>query len=178
MDRNKADGARARRRCRLKASARDRVRHRPTTRGAIMNQETRNRQSYSDDELARRREFDRSRPLERDETNRLISSKKVEGTPVYDTKGEKIGRIDHVMIGKRSGRVEYAVMDFGGFLGIGEKHHPLPWDALDYDTDRGGYVVDLDKKRLEEAPSFDQGTEPEWNRNYGESVYAYYGVIY
>ena len=114
-----------------------------------MNQaSTSNRNTYSDAELTKRRDFDRSRPLERDETGNLISSNKVDGTAVYATDGEKIGKIDHLMIGKRSGRVEYAVMNFGGFLGMGESHHPLPWDALDYDTDRGGYVVNIDKDRL------------------------------
>ena len=143
-----------------------------------MNQTTQTHQTYSDQELEKRREFDRSRPLERDETSRLISSKKVEGTPVFNTKGEKLGHVDHMMIGKYSGRVEYAVMDFGGFLGMGEKHHPLPWEVLDYDTRLEGYVVDLDKDRLEQAPSFAHDQTPEYDRNYGETVYAYYGVIY
>ena len=143
-----------------------------------MDQTTQTRQTYSDGELDKRREFDRSRPLERDETNRLISSQKVGGTSVYSTKGEKLGSIDHLMIGKRSGRVEYAVMSFGGFLGMGEQFHPLPWDTLDYDTERDGYVVDISKERLEKAPTFERDNEPEWNRNYGETVYGYYGVIY
>jgi hypothetical protein len=143
-----------------------------------MNQATQNRQTYSDSELDRRREYDRSRPLERDETGNLISSRKVEGTPVYNSKGDKLGSVDHMMIGKCSGRVEYAVMSFGGFLGMGERFHPLPWDVLDYDTDRGGYVVDIDKERLERAPTFEKSSQPEWDRNFGETVYTYYGVIY
>ncbi len=140
--------------------------------------QTQNRNTYSDQELDKRREFDRSRPLERDETNRLISSDKVSDTTVYSTGGEKLGSIERLMIGKRSGRVEYAVMSFGGFLGMAEKFHPLPWDALDYDTERDGYVVDKTKEQLEKAPSFDRDREPDWNRDYGENVYAYYGVIY
>lgn len=143
-----------------------------------MTQTTQARQTYSDSELDKRREYDRSRPLERDETSRLISSDKVGGTSVYSTSGEKLGSVDHLMIGKRSGRVEYAVMSFGGFLGMGEKYHPLPWDALDYDTDRDGYVVDTNREQLEKAPTFERGNEPEWDRNYGETVYTYYGVIY
>ena len=143
-----------------------------------MDQATQTRQTYSDSELDKRREYDRSRPLERDETSNLISSRKVEGTPIYNTKGDKLGSVDHVMIGKRSGRVEFAVMSFGGFLGMGEQYHPLPWDVLDYDTDKDGYVVDIDKETLEKGPTFEKGNQPEYDRDYGETVYTYYGVIY
>lgn len=143
-----------------------------------MDQQTQTRNTYSDSELDKRREYDRSRPLERDETSNLISSGKVEGTPVYNTKGEKLGSVDHMMIGKRSGRVEYAVMSFGGFLGMGEQYHPLPWDVLDYDTDKDGYVVDIDKEKLEKGPTFERDNQPGYDRNYGETVYTYYGVIY
>lgn len=143
-----------------------------------MTQQLRNSPTFSDAELDRRREFDRSRPLERDETTDLISSEKVDGTKVYSTDGEKIGSIDHLMIGKRSGRVEFAVMSFGGFLGMGESYHPVPWDALDYDTERGGYVVNIDKERLKEAPSYQEGSLPPFDRQYGETVYSYYGVMY
>lgn len=141
-----------------------------------MDQQT--HQTYSEAELDKRREFDRSRPTERDEAHRLISSDRVEGTAVYSPKGEKIGHIDHLMIGKRSGRVEYAVMSFGGFLGMGESYHPLPWEALDYDTERDGYVVDIDRERLQNAPSYEEDQQPDYDRDYGETVYTYYGVIY
>ncbi|BBC71365.1 photosystem reaction center subunit H [Altererythrobacter sp. B11] len=137
-----------------------------------------NRSSYSDAELDRRREYDRSRPVERDETHNLISSDKVDGTPVYSLDGEKVGHIDHLMIGKRSGRVEYAVMSFGGFLGIGESYHPLPWETLDYDTDRGGYVVNIDKAKLRDAPHYEANAAPPFDRAYGQNVYTYYGVLY
>ena len=144
--------------------------------------QTQTRQTYSDSErnseLDKRREFDRSRPLERDETKRLISSDKVRGTSVYSTQGDKLGSIDHLMVGKRSGRVEYAVMSFGGFLGMGEQYHPLPWDALDYDTERDGYVVDQTREKLEKAPTFEKDREPDWDSNYGQTVYTYYGVLY
>ena len=72
--------------------------------------------------------------LATDETNRLISSDKVEGTPVYNPKGERLGKVHHLMIDKYTGQVAYAVMSFGGFLGIGEKYHPLPWKMLNYDS--------------------------------------------
>jgi sporulation protein YlmC with PRC-barrel domain len=80
-----------------------------------------------------------------DETNRLIASDKVEGTAVYNRQGEKLGTIRNFMVEKRSGKVEYAVLSFGGILGMGDSYHPLPWNVLTYDTTQGGYVVDLDK---------------------------------
>ena len=143
-----------------------------------MDNATQTRTTYSDQELDRRREFDRSRPLERDESRNLISSDKVDGTAVYSIDGEKMGHVKKLMIGKRSGRVEYAVMSFGGFLGMGEQYHPLPWDALDYDTNRGGYVVNIDKDRLKSAPTYEEGNEPTYDSQYGETVYTYYGVVY
>jgi len=123
-------------------------------------------------------ESDRSQPLERDETNSLISSDKVEGTKVYSSDGEDLGYISHLMIGKRSGRVEYAVMNFGSFLGMGGSHHPLPWDALDYDIGRGGYVVSIDKDKLRQAPSYTKDSQPDFDRQYGEGIYQYYGLTY
>src|SRR5881397_1907722 len=88
-----------------------------------------------------------------DETKSLISAGKVKGTSVYNSNGDHLGTIHDIMIDKRRGTVAYAVMSFGGFLGIGEKYHPLPWKVLTYDTRQGGYVVDLDRSRLEGAPS-------------------------
>jgi len=115
---------------------------------------------------------------ETDETDRLIASNKVEGTAVYNRQGNRLGSVYNFMVDKRSGKAEYAVMSFGGFLGIGEGYHPLPWNVLTYDTDKGGYVVDLDKKMLEKAPSYQSGGEPTYDRAYGERVYGYYGVPY
>ena len=143
-----------------------------------MAQNTLDDTGYSDAELTRRREFDRSRPVERDESHSLISSDKVEGTVVYSTDGERLGHISHLMIGKRSGRVEYAVMNFGSFLGMGGSHHPLPWDALTYDTDRNGYVANVDKEKLSEAPSYESDRQPAFDKHFGETVYNYYGFMY
>ena len=69
-----------------------------------------------------------------DETDRLISSDKVEGTTVYNRSRDNIGSINHLMIDKVSGQVEYAVMSTGGFLGIGESYSPVPWHALVYES--------------------------------------------
>jgi hypothetical protein len=64
------------------------------------------------------------------------------------------------MVDKISGHVAYAVMSFGGFLGIGESYHPLPWRVLKYDIRQGGYIVDLDRRRLEGAPSYTASISP------------------
>lgn len=113
-----------------------------------------------------------------DETDRLIASNKVEGTAVYDRQGNKLGSVYNFMVDKRAGKVEYAVMSFGGFLGMGNDYHPLPWDQLTYDTDQGGYVVNLTKEHLEGAPRYSSGNEPTFDRDYGREVYGYYGSSY
>merc|ERR1712108_129135 len=77
------------------------------------------------------------------ETHDLIASDKVEGTKVYDPNGEHIGSIERILVEKRGGKVSYAVLSFGGFLGIGHDHYPLPWAKLDYDETLGGYRVDI-----------------------------------
>jgi sporulation protein YlmC with PRC-barrel domain len=111
------------------------------------------------------------------ETSDLISSEKVEGTAVMNRQGEKIGSIESVMIEKRSGKVAYAVMSFGGFLGIGDQHHPVPWSALAYDTNLGGYVIDADKSRLQGAPTYAGNQNPNWeDRAWGTRVHQYYGT--
>ena len=88
------------------------------------------------------------------ETAGLIGSDKVEGTYVYDAKGEHIGSIERVMIEKRSGQVAYAVLQFGGFLGIGSDYYPIPWQSLEYDTSLGGYRTHLTEQQLKGAPKF------------------------
>ena len=103
------------------------------------------------------------RGLATEETERLIASDKVEGTAVYDRNGEHLGQVHHLMIDKYSGQVAYAVASFGGFLGIGENFFPLPWKMLNYDTRVAGYVVDLDRSRLERAPSFTARDMPNWS---------------
>ncbi len=110
------------------------------------------------------------------ETDELIASNKVEGTAVYGADGEKLGHVYNFMVGKRSGKVEYAVMSFGGLFGLGESYHPLPWNTLTYDTSKGGYVVNIDKSRLEGGPSYRSGEEPRYDRDYGRRVHDYYGV--
>lgn len=112
-----------------------------------------------------------------DETGSLIAASKVNGTAVYNRQGESLGSIYDVMIDKRSGQVAYAVMSFGGFLGIGDSYNPLPWSVLSYDTRQGGYVVDLDRDRLMGAPSYaSSDADRMLDRDYARSVDDYYGV--
>ncbi|SCW82227.1 PRC-barrel domain-containing protein [Sphingobium faniae] len=108
----------------------------------------------------------------------LIASDRVEGTAVFNPAGEKLGHISHFMVEKRSGQVRYATLSFGGFLGIGNDHYPLPWSMLDYDTDKGGYVVELTKQALDDAPRHNAGDHPDYDEAYGRSVFQYYGLIY
>jgi sporulation protein YlmC with PRC-barrel domain len=111
------------------------------------------------------------------ETGNLIASHKVQGTSVYNTAGESLGSIHDLMIDKPSGKVAYAIMSFGGFLGIGDQYHPLPWSVLKYDTNLGGYVVNLDKQKLEGGPAYPEDEEPTWgDRAYESKIHDYYGV--
>jgi hypothetical protein len=111
------------------------------------------------------------------ERHRLIASDRVEGTRVYNPAGDRLGSIRNFMVDKVSGRAEYAVIQFGGILGMGNDYYPIPWDMLTYDIERGGYVVTLTKQQLEDAPRHG-GEFPEYDHNYGQRVFDYYGVAY
>ena len=108
------------------------------------------------------------------ETTSLIGSDKVDGTAVYGADQQKIGSIERVMIDKMSGKVAFAVLSFGGFLGMGEDFYPLPWSTLNYDTNLGGYLVNLTKDQLEKAPKYTKSTDWNWNRENDQRVYNYY----
>jgi len=105
----------------------------------------------------------------------LVSAGTIRGTHVYNTDGEALGSIDDLMIDPGSGRIAYAIMSFGGFLGIGERYHPLPWSVLKYDRGRKGYVVPLTKAVLMDAPTYGRDERPEWDdRSYDERIHDYY----
>ncbi|HEY4365645.1 MAG TPA: PRC-barrel domain-containing protein [Steroidobacteraceae bacterium] len=104
-----------------------------------------------------------------------IRAKKVIGTSVKDTSGQKIGEVEDIVLDKQSNNIMYAVVGFGGFLGMGEKYHPMPWASLDYDESQNSYVVNLTKDQLKAAPADsiealtrDDGTA------YRDSAYTYY----
>ena len=110
-----------------------------------------------------------------DETVNLISADKVVGTSVYNRQREKLGSVYGLMLNKLNGRVAYAVMSFGGFLGMGESYHPLPWRVLTYDTGLDGYVVDMDRSRLENAPRYTSAADAESLRE-RDRIDAYYAI--
>lgn len=112
------------------------------------------------------------------ETAELIAAEKVTGTTVYNSAGDNLGTIHDLMIDKRGGRVAYAVMSFGGFLGIGEKYHPLPWNVLTYDEDKGGYNIDLTSDQLRSAPSYSRDEMTRFGASTSDDeVDTYYGGL-
>ena len=107
----------------------------------------------------------------------LIASDRVEGTPVRRADGEKIGTIQRLMIDKLSGSVAYAVLSFGGFLGMGQKHAPIPWARLNYDPTLGAYQLELSNEELSDAPSIAAGEEFDWgDRSREVEIHNYYRV--
>ena len=109
--------------------------------------------------------------------HRVISSEDVQGTTVYGAGDKAVGEIDHLLIDKLSGRVAYAVMSFGGFLGLAHSHYPIPWAALRYDTTLGGFRTQITEAQLRDAPDFsddswsDRAWETQTHAHYGASTY-------
>jgi hypothetical protein len=111
----------------------------------------------------------------RRETVSLIGSDKVDGTAVYGADDRKIGNVQRVMIDKISGKVAYAVISFGGFLGMGEDHYPMPWVNLKYDTNLSGYRVGVTEDQLKGAPKYNRNSDWDWSdRQRDQAVYDYY----
>ena len=106
-----------------------------------------------------------------------IPASRVKNTDVYNPAGERIGQVEDVVLDKLSDNIMFAVIGFGGFLGIGEKYHPVPWSLLDYDKQKGGYIVALSKDVLKAAPAY---SVDELTENNGtavrENAYQYYKV--
>ncbi|MDD2859987.1 MAG: PRC-barrel domain-containing protein [Acidiphilium sp.] len=118
----------------------------------------------------------RTGDISANETRNLIAASKVNGTSVRNPAGESLGSIYDLMIDKRSGHVEYAIMSFGGFLGMGESYHPLPWHVLKYDPANGSYIVELSKESLQGGPSYTSSASPDWSTGtYGRDIDTYYG---
>jgi hypothetical protein len=119
-----------------------------------------------------------TRTVDQRETSNLIGSDKVEGTPVYRLNGDNIGQIERVMIDKISGKVAYAVMSFGGFLGIGEDYYPLPWSVLTYNPTLGGYEVEITDQQLKGAPKYSRHESWDWSdRQRTQKLTDYYGGL-
>jgi sporulation protein YlmC with PRC-barrel domain len=109
--------------------------------------------------------------------SKLIAAHRVQGAAVYNTALEKLGVIEDIMLDKRCGRVAYAVLRFGGFLGFGDRYFPLPWAKLTFSDELEGYIVDIDRATLEGAPSYADHASADWDDEaWHRNVHAHYGV--
>jgi len=107
----------------------------------------------------------------------LMGAETLVGNDVFNQKGEKLGDIKEVMLDMRSGRVAYAVLSFGGFLGVGEKLFAVPWTALTLDTATHNFTLNVDKDRLKTAPGFDKDHWPNMaDATWAQSIHTYYGT--
>ena len=112
-------------------------------------------------------------------TSSLIASGRVEGTAVYDAHGKRIGKVERLMIDKLTGRIAYAILSFGGFLGIGADQYPIPWSMLTYNEKPDGFQLDVTEEQLKNAPKIEQGESWEQaNRDRNQDVYDYWEVRY
>jgi PRC-barrel domain len=94
---------------------------------------------------------------------------------LYHPDGKEVGSVNELMIDKKSGNISYAVISFGGFLGLGSDYYPLPWKALRYDTRLDGYVTEITAPQLDGAPKYSKGTDPDWRDDYDTRIHDYYG---
>jgi sporulation protein YlmC with PRC-barrel domain len=111
-------------------------------------------------------------------TSAILASK-VKGTAVYNDAGDKIGTVEDVVLDKQSNQIMFAALGFGGILGVGEKYYPVPWSMLDYNEDKGGYVVPLNKESIQNAPAYDLKDLTKHDGSLGnirEQTYSYYKV--
>ena len=115
-------------------------------------------------------------PSKYDDAPAVLSASTLIGDPVYNPDGEHLGKIEEIMLDYIGGRIAYAVLSFGGFLGIGDKLFAIPWEALDVDTVEKRFILDVDKETLKEAPGFDKDNWPDMTApDWGSEIYVYYG---
>ena len=107
---------------------------------------------------------------------KAILASKVQGTPVYNTTGDKIGTVEDVVLDKKSDKIIFAALGFGGMLGIGEKYAPVPWSMLDYQPDKGGYVVPMSADMIKKAPVYDLDDLTKDDGQIRQTSYTYYNV--
>jgi len=107
---------------------------------------------------------------------RVLSASTLKNDSVVNANNEKLGTIEELMIDLNSGRIAYAVLSFGGFLGMGDKLFAIPWSALSVDTDEKRFVLNVKKETLEKAPGFDKDHWPNMaDKTWGASIYEFYG---
>lgn len=117
-------------------------------------------------------------PSQTTSDHKLITASRVEGTPVLNREGERIGHVEDLSIDKLTGQVRYALISFGGFLGVAARIHPVPWSVLDYVPEVEGYVVPLTREELEKAPSYAKDELEgfgDGDKIYREGLFSYYG---
>ncbi|MBZ0292733.1 MAG: PRC-barrel domain-containing protein [Anaerolineae bacterium] len=108
---------------------------------------------------------------------RVLSASTLMHTGVVNPKGESLGQIEEFMLDLDAGRVAYAVLSFGGFMGLGDKLFAIPWEMMQFDTDRERIILDITRERLENAPGFDKNNWPSTaNDDWLNKIYSYYGV--
>ena len=108
---------------------------------------------------------------------RVLSASTLAGDRVRNSAGEDLVKLNEIMIDIPSGRVAYAVLSFGGFLGVGDKLFALPWSVLTVDEDEKCFVLDVEKRILEKAPGFDKDSWPDMaDTTWGAAIYSYYGT--
>lgn len=111
--------------------------------------------------------------------NQLLSTGSLKGTTIVNLDGEDLGHLEEIMLHADSGDVAYAVVSFGGFLGMGDKHFALPWEALNVDTREHRIVLDIDRKRLENAPGFHEYAWPSTpETGWMNDLHRHYGSTY
>ena len=105
---------------------------------------------------------------------KAILASKVKGTPVYNVSGERVGHVEDIVLDKKSDHIIFAALGFGGMLGIGEKYAPVPWSMLDYQPDKGGYVVPMSEDIIKKAPSYNLDDLTKDDGKIREASYTYY----
>jgi len=106
----------------------------------------------------------------------VLSTAAILGDSVVNRTGENLGKIEELMLDLEKGRVAYAILSFGGFLGMGEKLFAIPFEALKLDPSREHFTLDVDKDKLKNAPGFDRNHPPQASdRTWGAEVYKFYG---
>ena len=108
---------------------------------------------------------------------RVLSAATLAGDAVRNRAGEDLGKVDELMVDIPSGRIAYAVLSFGGFLGMGNKLFAVPWNALQVDEDEHCFILDMDKRTLEAAPGFDKDNWPDMaDTAWGSEIFRYYNT--
>ena len=108
----------------------------------------------------------------------MLSASTLAGDQVQNSAGEDLGKVDEIMIDILSGKVAYAVLSFGGFLGMGNKLFAVPWSRLRLDEDKQHFILDVDRKKLKNAPGFDKDNWPDMaDTSWGTRIFSYYGAV-